>query len=92
MGRHCAVRADEPFLLAGLRITQEISVDILNRYETMATNRAAEYEHRMMSKALALVRGQSPMFNIAPVLELVKQADRMGFDLVPRPKDGATLG
>lgn len=43
-----------------------------------------EYEQRMLTKARDLVSGCDPAYNIAPVLDLVKQADRMGFNLVRR--------
>ncbi len=44
-----------------------------------------EYEQRMLAKARALASDQDPAYNIAPLLDLVKQADRLGFDVVARP-------
>ena len=43
-----------------------------------------EYEQRMMVKARDLAGDQHPAYNIAPLLDLVKQADRLGFDVVRR--------
>ena len=43
-----------------------------------------EYEQRMLAKARALASDQDPAYNIAPLLELVKQADRLGFDVCKR--------
>ena len=63
----------------------------MNRYTNLGQategnmfNQAAEYEQRMLAKARELVSGQDPAFNIAPTLELVKMADRMGYDVVKR--------
>lgn len=43
------------------------------------------YEKRMLLKVSELTRGFPPEYNIAPLLELVKQADWLGFDVVSRP-------
>jgi hypothetical protein len=44
-----------------------------------------EYERReraLMNRALQLVGQGHPYYNIAPVLDLIRQADALGFDLV----------
>lgn len=62
-------------------------MDVANSYMNAANtayNQAAEYERRMMDKALELAKGYPPEFNITPLVELVKRADAMGLDLVRR--------
>lgn len=41
-------------------------------------------ERELLNRALQLVGPVHPMYNIAPVLDLVRQADALGFDLVRR--------
>lgn len=39
------------------------------------------YEAKLMARALSLTKGRGPAYNIAPVLDLLRQADRLGFDV-----------
>lgn len=41
-----------------------------------------DFEKRVMRRAQELVGNQSPEFNIAPTLELVRHAFTMGYDLI----------
>jgi hypothetical protein len=43
-----------------------------------------EFENRVRARALELRAGVSPEFNLAPTMDLVRQAFVMGFDVVPR--------
>lgn len=49
-----------------------------------------EFEQRVQTRALELTRGQSPSFNIAPIMDLVRQAFSHGYDVVPSPDEPAT--
>lgn len=45
------------------------------------------YQHKereLMQKALQLAGPVHPAYNMAPILDLVRQADALGFDLIPR--------
>ena len=48
-------------------------------------NDYAEYMQDAQRRALELMKGQSPYFNIAPVIELVIKADSLGLNLVKKP-------
>lgn len=41
-----------------------------------------EYESAITEKALQLSRGQPPEFNVAPTIELIKMAWRLGYDVI----------
>lgn len=41
-------------------------------------------ERELLNRALQLVGPVHPAYNIAPVLELVRQADALGFDVIAR--------
>lgn len=49
-----------------------------------------ERERRYQQKALELVGNVHGAFNLAPIIELVRQADALGFDVVVRRPDEVT--
>ena len=53
---------------------------------------ALEYERSVMQRALQLTGGGHPAYNIQPLLDLIKQADALGFDVIPKRPDLAGLG
>jgi hypothetical protein len=44
----------------------------------------ATYEFMLIAKARKLVGDVDPAFNMTPIIELVREADRLGFDVVSR--------
>jgi hypothetical protein len=50
--------------------------------------RYLEFERGVSRRVYELSRGQSPYYNIAPLLELVRMAHSMGYDVVPQKPAG----
>lgn len=44
----------------------------------------AQYEQTIMDRALVLCKGQSPFYNIHPLVELIRQADKLGYAVVSK--------
>lgn len=43
-----------------------------------------QYEETVMTRALALCKNQSPYYNIAPLMELIRQADQLGYAITSK--------
>jgi hypothetical protein len=43
-----------------------------------------DYEKSVKDRAMIFAQGQSPYYNMAPLMELLKEADRLGFYLVAK--------
>lgn len=53
----------------------------------MSIEAYVEAEKRYQRIAFELCKGCDPMFNIAPILDLVRLADAHGFELVNKPRN-----
>ena len=45
----------------------------------------AEYEESVERRAYVLARGQHPAYNMVPLMELIREADRLGYAVTTKP-------
>lgn len=77
------------------RIESGASGRLGGQFECEAEEKAMngwDYMESVQRRAYELAKDQSPYYNMAPLFELIQQADRLGCDIVKKPVQNRAQG